>query len=315
MRLALCNEVLADLPFERQCEYAAHLGYQGLEVAPYTLSDAPHRIAAPDVARWRRVAADHGLALCGLHWLLVKPEGLSITSPDPAVRGATVDVMRALVELCAGLGGSYLVHGSPKQRTIHPGQPRGDAWANAQACFAAVAGAAARAGVVYCIEPLSADQTPIVNRIEEAVRMVREIDSPNLRTMLDTSSAGLAESEPVAALVDRWLPSGFVAHVQLNDRNRRGPGQGADRFAPVLAALRRHGYGGWVAVEPFDYVPDGRGSAARAIGYVRGLLEALDEADASRAAAPGHGATTPGHGAAAAVAAPVARVPPAPRAP
>ena len=32
---------------------------------------------------------------------------------------------------------------------------------------------------------------------------------------------------------------------------------------------------GIVAVEPFDYVPDGPGAAARAIGYVRGLLEAL----------------------------------------
>ena len=35
-------------------------------------------------------------------------------------------------------------------------------------------------------------------------------------------------------------------------------------------------YRGIVAVEPFDYVPDGPGAAARAIGYVKGILEALD---------------------------------------
>ena len=29
-------------------------------------------------------------------------------------------------------------------------------------------------------------------------------------------------------------------------------------------------YDGIVAVEPFDYVPDGLGCAARAIGYLRG---------------------------------------------
>jgi hypothetical protein len=34
-------------------------------------------------------------------------------------------------------------------------------------------------------------------------------------------------------------------------------------------------YDGIVAVEPFDYVPDGPGSAARAIGYLRGLVEGL----------------------------------------
>jgi sugar phosphate isomerase/epimerase len=131
--------------------------------------------------------------------------------------------------------------------------------------------------VVYCIEPLSPDQTPVVNTLAEAARMVREIDRPGVRTMLDTSSAGLAESEPPARLIDRWLPTGLVAHVQLNDRNRRGPGQGGDRFAPVLSALHRHDYAGWIAIEPFDYIPDGPGSAARAIGYVQGLIEGLGE--------------------------------------
>ncbi len=48
---------------------------------------------------------------------------------------------------------------------------------------------------------------------------------------------------------------------------------GADRFGPVFAALRRAGYGGWCAVEPFEYVPDGPGAAARAIGYLRGVEE------------------------------------------
>ena len=32
---------------------------------------------------------------------------------------------------------------------------------------------------------------------------------------------------------------------------------------------------GWVAMEPFDYHPDGPTCAARAIGYVQGILETL----------------------------------------
>jgi sugar phosphate isomerase/epimerase len=63
--------------------------------------------------------------------------------------------------------------------------------------------------------------------------------------------------------------------VHLNDPNRRAPGQGALRFAPVLAALRTQGYTGTAAVEPFEYVPDGPGCAARAIGYLHGILETL----------------------------------------
>ena len=81
--------------------------------------------------------------------------------------------------------------------------------------------------------------------------------------------------EPAETLLERWLPTGLLAHVQVNDANLRGPGQGALRFRPLLAALRRHGYAGWVAVEPFEYVPDGPACAARAIGYLRGAMEEL----------------------------------------
>jgi len=276
MRIALCNEVIAPMPFPRQCEYAAKLGYDGLEIAPYTLSEEPQRMGAAQIATARSAAEDCGIAVTGLHWLLVKPAGLSISTKDDAARRRTVDVMLALVDLCAALGGRYLVHGSPHQRRIEPGETRAAAMARAQDCFAAVAERAQRSGVLYCIEPLSVEQTPLINTLEEAAALIGQINASSVRTMLDCSSAGRMEKEPLGALLDRWLPKGLIAHVQVNDRNRRGPGQGEQRFAPLFAALRRHDYAGDVAVEPFDYVPDGPGAAARAIGYIRGILEALE---------------------------------------
>ena len=276
MRIALCNEVIAPMPFPRQCEYAAKLGYDGLEIAPYTLSEEPHRVGTAQIAAARSAAGDCGVAVTGLHWLLVKPAGLSISARDETVRKKTIDVMLSLVDLCAELGGRYLVHGSPQQRRVEAGETRAAAMARAKECFAGVAERAQKAGVVYCIEPLSSEQTPLINTLQEAAAMVAEIKNDSIKSMLDCSSAGRMEKEPLGALVERWLPQGLIAHVQVNDRNRRGPGQGEQRFAPLFAALRRHGYAGDVAVEPFDYVPDGPGAAARAIGYIRGILEALE---------------------------------------
>jgi sugar phosphate isomerase/epimerase len=276
MRVALCNEVIAPMPFPQQCEYAAKLGYDGLEIAPYTLSEEPHRMGAARIAAARAAAEDAGIAVTGLHWLLIKPAGLSISSKDATIRQRTVDVMLTLIDLCAELGGKYLVHGSPQQRRVEAGETRAAAMARAQESFAAVAERAQKAGVVYCIEPLASDQTPLINTLDEAARMVADIGSPSVRTMIDCSSAGRMEKEPLNALVERWLPQGVIAHVQVNDRNRRGPGQGEQRFAPLFAALKRCRYPGDVAVEPFDYVPDGPGAAARAIGYIKGILEALE---------------------------------------
>jgi len=275
MKLSLCNEVLREFEFARQCVFAAELGYAGLEVAPFTLGDNAYCMPAADRAALRRAAKDAGVAVSGLHWLLVAPAGLSITSADRAVWERTVDVMRRLIEMCKELGGDYLVHGSPAQRRVGNGADRAEATKRGEAAWAAIADDAAKAGVVYCVEPLAAPDADFVNTLDEAAALVRRIAKPALKTMLDTSSAGLAEKTPVADLVRKWMPTGLVAHVQFNDRNRRGPGEGADKFAPVVRALRETGYKGWIAMEPFQYKPDGAACAARAIGYVQGLMEAV----------------------------------------
>jgi sugar phosphate isomerase/epimerase len=275
MHIALCNEVLSDMSLEQQCEYAARLGYDGLEIAPFTLADAPEKISTAEAARIRRTVQASGLRVTGLHWLLVKPEGLSLTDPDAAVRARTIGVMVRMTALCAELGGTVLVHGSPKQRQIAPGDTHAVALARMHDGLAKVARAAADAGVIYCIEPLARQETAVLNTVAEAAELVRAVDHPHLRTMIDCSAAGLTEADDIPALIDRWLPTGLIAHIQVNDPDRRGPGQGNMKFAPVLAALRRNGYDGTIAVEPFDYSPDGQGAAAFAVGYLRGLLEAL----------------------------------------
>lgn len=274
MRLALCNEVIRERDFAEQCDLAASLGYEALELAPFTLADEPHRLDGAARASLRRAALDAGIAISGLHWLLVKPEGLSITSSDDLVRQRTIEVIRGLVYLCAELGGSVVVHGSPAQRALEPGQEV-DGVKRALDCFEAAAEAAHQAGVTYCLEPLAPAETPFINTVAEAARIVEAVGSPAFRTMIDCCAARQAESEDVPDLLDRWLPAGTIAHVHLNDRNRQGPGQGGDHFAAVLASLKGHGYEGTVAVEPFVYEPDGPTCAARAAGYVRGILEAL----------------------------------------
>lgn len=275
MRIALCNEVLAPLPFARQCEVAAALGYQGLEVAPFTLGDAPLQLSAAERAGLRRAAQDAGIAVSGLHWLLRQPVDLSITSADAAVRARTLDTMRRQIALCAELGGAVLVHGSPAQRRLPPGEEAAARQRGIEA-FAAVAADAQAAGVTYCIEPLAPPEADFIHTVAQAAAIVQAIGQPGLRTMLDCCAAARAEAEPVHAVLARWLPTGLLAHVQVNDPNLRGPGQGGLGFLAILRTLRQHGYAGWIAVEPFDYHPDGPASAARAIGYLRGLLEALD---------------------------------------
>ncbi|WDR06172.1 sugar phosphate isomerase/epimerase [Devosia rhodophyticola] len=275
MKLSLCNEVLRELSFADQCRMAAQLGYEGLEVAPFTLASDPFSLSDTRVLEVRRIAEDHGLSITGLHWLLVAPDGLSITTDDATVRAKTLSLMVRLVEICRLMGGSVLVHGSPKQRLLtHAANPKA-ACANAVGIFTQIAAACENAGVTYCIEPLSAVQTDFVNTIEDGISLVTHINSPAFKTMLDTSSSAQQEPLDLAATIEKYWPTGHLAHVQVNDPNLRGPGQGELKFGPIIKALAKVGYNGVIAAEPFVYEPDGPTTAAASAGYMRAILEAI----------------------------------------
>ena len=285
LRVALCNEVLAPMEFAEQCVLAAQLGYDGLEVASFTLAEDLGDLGVAQCATLRRAASDAGVSIVGLHWLLAQPAGLSITAADETVRRTTASAIRRQIDLCAQLGGELLVHGSPAQRRLPAESANSGEAANAGEAASArgraidmlygAAEYADSAGLIYCLEALAPPAANFVNTLDEAAAIVRGCPHHAMRMMLDCAAAGLGEQKSPAELLNHWLPGGLLAHVQLNDPNLRGPGQGELRFAEILAALSRHQYPGWVSVEPFDYFPDARSCAARAIGYVRGLAEAI----------------------------------------
>jgi sugar phosphate isomerase/epimerase len=274
MKISLCNEVIAELPFEKQCDVMAKLGYDGVEIAPVTLSDEPHLLPAARRKEIVKTANDAGVPVTGLHYLMVAPKGLSITTKDPAIRKKTFEVMRGLVQLCADLGGKLMIHGSPAQRQLDPGD-EADSYKRGIEYFVAAGEAARAAGVTYLLEPLAKDHTAFVNSVADAVKIVREIGNPGLQTMIDCSAAGRSEEQSVPELIHQWMPSGVIRHIHLNDANRRGPGEGDMKFGPIVAALKAANYSGIAAIEPFIYEPDGPTCAARAIGYMRGTIAAV----------------------------------------
>ncbi len=271
MRVTLCSEVVRQLDFAAMCAFARRAGYDGLELAPETLSHEPHRLSAAKIAEAKKIADDHGIPITGLYCLMHAPEGLSITSADSATRARTFDVMARLCELCAALGGNYMVHGSSQYRRIDPADTAGCRARGIEA-FARAATFAAGAGVTYLLEPLRPSRTAFINTVAEAVEVIDSINNPALKTMLDCCSASEAESDSLVAVLDRWLPTGKIAHFHANDANHRAPGDGNVRFDEIIAALKRGGYTGIIGVEPFICEPDGPACATRALKHLRGVM-------------------------------------------
>lgn len=119
MRYAICNEHWGNVPFSTVCERAAAAGYEGLELAPFTLKEDPRDLTDADALTLCHTARAHGLEIIGLHWLLTKPSWLHITTPDSLLRKEAAKFGRQMARICAVAGGKVMVWAAPS-RAISP---------------------------------------------------------------------------------------------------------------------------------------------------------------------------------------------------
>jgi sugar phosphate isomerase/epimerase len=266
MRYAICNETFEGWDHPRVCSFVASLGYQGLELAPFTLAPRITDVSPSRRRELRAQAEDAGLTLLGLHWLLARTEGLHLTSPDAGVRQSTADYLVELARACADLGGDGLVFGSPAQRRIPAGATRAQAVDYAADTFRRARAGIGDCGVKLCLEPLSAPEADFINTADEALEVLDRVDHPAFRLHLDVKAMA-TEELPAPEVIRRH--GARLGHFHANDPNRRGPGFGQTDFVPILRALHDAGYSGWVSVEVFDYSPDPETVARESLRYLR----------------------------------------------
>jgi sugar phosphate isomerase/epimerase len=269
MKFAICQELFENWDWERQCQFMKEVGYDGIEVAPFTLANRITDVSPARRRELRRQAESNGLSICGLHWLLAKTEGLHLTTFDAEVRRNTANYLVELGQACADLGGTVLVFGSPAQRSLERGMSPETALEHAADTFRQAMPALADRNVTIAMEPLTPKETDFINSCAEAEELIRLVDHPNFRLHQDVK-AMLSESTPIPELIRKFAP--LTAHFHVNDDNLLGPGMGRTDYHPILAALLETKYAGWVSVEVFDYRPGAEKIARDSLNYLRRVL-------------------------------------------
>jgi sugar phosphate isomerase/epimerase len=266
MKFAICNEIFQGWTTEAVLEHCARIGYDAIEIAPFTLAKTAGDITPAHRRQIRDTAAGRGIEICGLHWLLARTEGFHLNHPEAAIRRRTSDYLCELVNCCADLGGKTLVLGSPQQRNRLPGVTDHAAWEFAAETLTGPVRRAEERGTVICLEPLAPAETNFINTAAEAIRSAGQFNSAAMKIVLDVK-AMCSEAQPIPEIIRQSAP--HFAHFHANDKNLKGPGFGDVDFRPIAGALRETGYDGYVSVEVFNFDEGPEIISARSLEYLR----------------------------------------------
>ncbi|HUB80687.1 MAG TPA: sugar phosphate isomerase/epimerase family protein [Bryobacteraceae bacterium] len=167
----------------------------------------------------------------------------------PAVdRDALTAYVNSALDRCRALGGTIVVWGSAGSRNVPEGFPRERAWQQIVA-FLKMAGPLAESrNITIAIEPLRHQESNIINTGAEAFRMVREVDHPNVKMIIDYYHLAQEHEDP------QILETARDAIVHLHFANPAGrvwPKDPAEDpgYAPFFAEVKKIGFRGGLSIE------------------------------------------------------------------
>lgn len=275
-KYAFCNESMQGMSWGEQCSLVGRTGYQGIEIAPFSLvKESIEELTSARRREMVRALEAAGIECAGLHWLLSPPPtGLHVTTPDRELRRKSWAYVENLIDFCGDLGGTVMVFGSPQGRSTTGGIAPEEARKYLAEGLARVANHARERGVKMLLESLGHDQTDVVNTLAEAVEIVRRIDHPAVQTMFDFHNT-LDEKEPFPVLIERYHPYIHHIHVQEMDGTYLGSGNAVHEYAASFQRLKDLHFHKWISVEVFDFSPGPKIIASESIKALRQIEDQL----------------------------------------
>lgn len=227
-------------------ENIAALGFKAVELP---VEDP----ALIDAAALRPVLEDLGLKVhvCGAFG-----PGRDLTNADAAVRASARAYITACLDIAAELGAGFLagpMYSEVGKARQLPEDERKREWDLAVSELRKVSADAAARGLAIALEPINRFETDLVNTTADALRMIRDIDHPAAKVMIDTFHMTIEESDLGAAI--RAAGKDLI-HVQVSENHRGVTGTGLTPWMSFRDALREINYNGSIVIESFT--PDNR---------------------------------------------------------
>ncbi|ETN39777.1 uncharacterized protein HMPREF1541_06003 [Cyphellophora europaea CBS 101466] len=234
-------------PLETTLQRLSRLGYSSIELAgepdQYSVEQVRPLLEKYNIECWGTVTVQHGAR--------------NLLAADSQQRRSTIDYMKEVVSLAAGLRGKIVTVVPGNVGTLVPDSTPENEWKWAVEGLREVAAFAQEKHIRLAIEPLNRLETYFLNRAEQAVALAKEVGH-GCGIAFDVFHLAIEEKDMFEAMRTYGQ---YIVDVHVADNNRLAPGNGSFDWPRIMATLKETGYDGAVAVEampPIDRTPLGK---------------------------------------------------------
>jgi fructoselysine 3-epimerase len=272
MKFAQSSFVYHNYSLQHAIRSLGRLGYDGIAVwggRPHMYRQDLHA-QLPEI---RDLLAEYGMEACHIIPAQFRYPSLLASSNEKVRRDSVRYIMdnadNALllgapsVHVCAG----FSLFDEPRER----------GWECLRRSICEVLEYTRGTGLRVYIEPAHRFESNQILTLNDGLRMIREIDDPQLGILLDTGHLHV-NREDLAAGVAKLGP--LLGHVDFDDNDgsadaHLAPGAGTIDFAPFVAALQAANYDGYVAAElGMAYALDPEPVVAACLDWLRNAFAA-----------------------------------------
>lgn len=174
-----------------------------------------------------------------------------LTSEDAALQQNSLRYIQACLDVCVALDAKFLagpMYSAVGKARLVASEQKQIEWQWAVTNLRKACALAGDRGLCLALEPLNRFESDLVNTAADVVRLIKDINHPAAKVMLDGFHMNIEEPDVAAAI---RLAGPDLIHLQVSENYRGTPGTGQTRWDVYRQALEEISYTGAVAIESF----------------------------------------------------------------
>lgn len=274
MKLSILSGAFCRFPLEKQFELISNIGFDGIELSglrPQTYAyDMDERMIEKVLSLKEKYHLE--IPMYGPELLMYQ---YNVSSPDEKERRDTIDYLKRSIDVAKGIGTKrvqvtcgHAGYGTDKEQSFR----------NIVNVLKEVCAHAEEQGIDLVLEPLTVMESNTIVMLDSAVDLLREVNSPNLKSMIDSAMV-MTNWEPLDAYFEKLGSS--LDYIHWGDslgiaENHLHIGSGCMDPEAFFQMAYRRGYDGWVSVEMFGkYIREPEMHASRELRLLRDIFSKI----------------------------------------